>query len=225
MWISEVFHSVQGEGQFLGVPSTFIRTSGCNLRCTFCDTRYSSWEPEGSEWSIEALLKEVQENGFEHIVITGGEPLLVPDVVLLTQELKKLDHVVTIETAGTVFMPVEADLMSISPKRGNSTPVGTNWEERHEQRRHRPAVLHRLLLEYHYQLKFVIDQPEDISDVEQYLREFPEVRPDHVYLMAQGTDVAALKSREAWMEPAADSRGWKVTPRLHVELFGNTRGT
>jgi 7-carboxy-7-deazaguanine synthase len=225
MWISEVFHSIQGEGQFVGVPSTFIRTSGCNLRCSFCDTRYSSWEPEGSEWSIESLLQEVQDHGHEHVVLTGGEPLLVPDVVPLTNELKRLGRIITIETAGTIFRPVAADLMSISPKRTNSTPWGTNWEARHEQRRHRPEVLRQLLAGYRYQLKFVIDKPADVTDIDEYLLEFPEVLPENIYLMPQGTDVESLKSREVWLAPLAKSRGWKITPRLHVELFGNTRGT
>lgn len=209
----------------MGVPSTFIRISGCNLRCWFCDTRYSSWEPEGAEWSLDKLAGEVIGGGNEHVVITGGEPLLVPELVELTQRLRDLGKTITIETAGTVFQPVDADLMSISPKRANSSPVGTNWEQRHEQRRHRPDVLRQLMTEYAYQLKFVIDQPDDLCDVEEFLSEFPNVNRESVYLMAQGTDIAALKQREAWIHPAAAERGWKVTPRLHVELFGNTRGT
>lgn len=225
MWISELFHSVQGEGLYLGTPSTFIRTSGCNLRCWFCDTRYSSWEPEGREWSIEQLMHEVSQGGNEHVVITGGEPLLLPELVPLSAALAELGKFITIETAGTVYQPVTAHLMSISPKRANSTPHGTPWAERHEQRRHRPAVLSQLLSNFPYQLKFVIDQPADIDDVQQFLGEIPEIDPSRVFLMAQGVEVQELKQREAWMQEEANSRGWRITRRLHVELFGNTRGT
>lgn len=209
----------------VGVPSTFIRTSGCNLRCWFCDTPYTSWEPEGSEWSFDALLQEVIAGGNEHVVITGGEPMLVGELSAFTTQVKALGKVITIETAGTVYQQLEADLLSISPKRANSTPLGTAWANRHESRRHRLDVLARLMAEYSYQLKFVIDQPGDVDDVLVFLNEFPGIDPQRVYLMAQGTDVQSLKAREQWMRPLAVRNNWNVTPRLHIERFGNRRGT
>ncbi|MCA8995673.1 MAG: 7-carboxy-7-deazaguanine synthase QueE [Planctomycetaceae bacterium] len=225
MWISEIFESVQGEGRWVGVPSGFIRTSGCNLRCVFCDTPYTSWEPEGTECSIEELLGQISGYRAEHMVLTGGEPMLVPELVPLTQELKRRNWTITIETAGTVFRPVVSDLMSISPKLKNSIPVGTSWETRHDQRRHRPAIIRQLIQEYDYQLKFVIDQREDLTEVEVYLSEFPEIRSENVYLMPQGTEQSELASKLEWLRDEAANRGWQVTPRLHIELFGNTRGT
>lgn len=225
MLISEVFHSVQGEGRYVGVPSVFIRTSGCNLRCSFCDTPYTSWQPEGEPRSVDSLLEQVAGWNCEHVVVTGGEPLLVADLVELTHRLHDQGRFITIETAGTVYLPVACDLMSISPKRANSTPTGTAWADRHEGRRHRPDIIRRLTSEFSFQLKFVIDQPADLDDVADWLREFPEVPPECVWLMPQGTDAAALRTRLEWMRPAAAVRGWSVTPRLHIELFGNTRGT
>jgi len=225
MWISEVFESVQGEGRYLGVPSGFIRTSGCNLRCWFCDTPYTSWQPEGTERSIESLIEEISEYRADHMVLTGGEPLLVPDLIPLSQALKDRGAVITVETAGTVFRPVVADLMSISPKLTNSIPKDSNWEARHDQRRHRPDVIRQLTTEYDYQLKFVIDRPEDLNEVDAYLDEFPQLLPEKVYLMPQGVEPEVIGPKMDWLNSAAQQRGWNVTPRLHIELFGNTRGT
>ncbi|WP_437203149.1 7-carboxy-7-deazaguanine synthase QueE [Planctomicrobium sp. SH664] len=225
MWISEVFESVQGEGRWLGVPSGFIRSSGCNLRCWFCDTPYTSWQPEGSERSLESLLEEVSHYRAQHIVLTGGEPLLVPDLVPLSQELSARGYTITIETAGTVFRPVVADLMSISPKLSNSTPRDSSWSARHDQRRHRPDVIRQLTQNYDYQLKFVIDTPADLQEVERYLEEFPHLNAEQVYLMPQGVEAEIVTPKLEWLKDAAALRGWQVTPRLHIELFGNTRGT
>ena len=225
MWISEVFRSVQGEGQFAGTDSLFIRTSGCNLRCTFCDTPYTSWQPEGTERSLESLADQVKKLECEHVVITGGEPLLVPDVVPLTTLLRKRGHFVTIETAGTVWQDVAVELMSISPKLQNSIPVATGWEERHNARRDRPNVIRRMLEAYRVQFKFVVDQPEDIVEVGKYVDRFEHLRSDQVFLMPQGTDAESIRAKTLWIREAATRRGWRVSPRLHIELFGNTRGT
>ena len=224
MLIAEIFHSIQGEGRYTGTASVFVRTSGCNLRCWFCDTPYTSWNPEGTAYSVEAILAEVARYNCPHVVLTGGEPMLVPDLVELTQELARSGAFVTIETAGTVDLPVVADLMSISPKLRNSTPVGDEWAARHDERRHAPEVIRRLILDYPYQLKFVIDRPDDVADVEQWLTEFPEVAAENVYLMPQATTAEALREQSAWVQRAAMERGWQFSPRLHVEMFGNRRG-
>jgi 7-carboxy-7-deazaguanine synthase len=225
MRIAEVFTSIQGEGRWIGVPSVFLRVSGCNLRCSFCDTPYTSWAPEGEDWSLDRLVDHVAGESCEHVVITGGEPMLFAELVDLTRRLRALGRVITIETAGTVDLAVTADLMSISPKRANSVPsANSGWRERHEQRRHAPAVMRRLLSDYDYQLKFVIDRPEDVEDVEQYLQALGEVDPGRVFLMPQTTDAADHASRCAWLGPVAESRGWRLSRRLHIELFGHRRG-
>lgn len=225
MLISEVFHSLQGEGRHAGVPSVFVRTSGCNLRCWFCDTPYTSWRPEGEERSVESLVAQVRAFDCRHVVVTGGEPLLVREVVELTERLKALGHSLTVETAGTVYLPVLADLMSISPKRANSTPRDSDWAARHDERRHRPDVIRRLIAEYDYQLKFVIDAPGDVADVDRYLEEFPDVTPERVYLMPQAIEREPLREKSVWIGAEAARRGWRLSQRLHIELFGNTRGT
>ena len=80
MRISEIFYSLQGEGRLIGLPSVFIRTSGCNLRCVWCDTPYTSWQPEGRSYPIEKIIREVEKYPARHVVITGGEPLLAPEL-------------------------------------------------------------------------------------------------------------------------------------------------
>src|SRR5689334_21224160 len=84
--ISEIFYSVQGEGILTGVPSVFVRLSGCNLRCTWCDTPYTSWDPQGAQMTQGEILNEVQRHGASHVVVTGGEPMLFDSVVELTRE-------------------------------------------------------------------------------------------------------------------------------------------
>src|SRR5215210_855511 len=102
MKLAELFYSIQGEGKLAGVPSAFVRASGCNLRCTWCDTPYASWDPEGDDSSIEQILQRVRELGGKHTVITGGEPMIMPAVVELCAALREAGQHVTMETAATV---------------------------------------------------------------------------------------------------------------------------
>ncbi len=224
MRIAEIFHSIQGEGQFTGTPTVFVRTTGCNLRCWFCDTKYTSWEPEGTHIAWQTVLDETRQYECEHVVVTGGEPLLQPDVVPLTHALQEHGHYVTVETAGTVDRPVHADLMSISPKLANSTPKTGRWSIRHKRLRDNAAVVARFVADYTYQLKFVIDEPDDLNDVLEYLSRFPNVASDKVWLMPQCTTREQLDSRMAWLEGEAERLGFQLSPRLHIELFGNMRG-
>lgn len=230
MRIAEIFRSIQGEGRHAGTESVFVRTTGCNLRCWFCDTDYTSWQPEGFQRDWRDVLAEVSASACEHVVVTGGEPLLQPDVVPLTRALGAAGHVVTVETAGTVYRPVHADLMSLSPKLSNSTPWSDSrpeaaaWAERHERRRCEAAVLERLLDEFAYQLKFVIDRPDDLPEVVEWLARFPRVSPEAVFLMPQARAAEELREKSIWLEEAASRHGWRVSPRLHIELFGNVRG-
>src|SRR5688572_27987629 len=123
MKISELFYSIQGEGKLIGVPSVFVRASGCNLRCTWCDTPYASWDPDGEEIAVDEIVRRVAQHEASHVVVTGGEPMIMPDVVELCDALKSHGHHVTIETAATVYKPaIKLDLASLSPKLSNSTP-------------------------------------------------------------------------------------------------------
>ncbi len=229
MRIAEIYPSIQGEGLLTGRESVFIRTSGCNLRCWFCDTPYTSWAPEGDDLSVAEILERIAEwNGVEHVVVTGGEPMLHSELAPLTAALRAQGRHITIETAGTLDLTVACDLMSISPKRANSTPSAARdprWHVRHERERHVPDVVRRLLGRHPYQLKFVIDTPADLADVDAYLGELPEVDRDRVLLMPQGTTVEELAQRAAWLAPYCAEHGLGYCPRKHIEWFGFTRGT
>lgn len=224
--IAEIFHSIQGEGEFAGTPSVFVRTTGCNLRCWFCDTPYTSWQPEGPRRDWRDVLRDVLAFETTHVVLTGGEPLLQPEIVPLSQALRAEGRFVTIETAGTVVRPVAADLMSISPKLSNSTPREVSrWRERHERKRLRHDAIRCLIEAAPYQFKFVIDEPADLNEVTAYLRELPQVPADRVWLMPQGVSADELAVRTTWLAPEAERLGFRLSPRRHIELFGHVRGT
>jgi 7-carboxy-7-deazaguanine synthase len=109
MWISELFYSIQGEGILSGVPSVFIRTSGCNLRCVWCDTPYTSWKAEGDHRSLDEIMEYVTQHSTGHVVLTGGEPMIAPETPDLTRRLRFAGQHITIETAGTEYAEVECD--------------------------------------------------------------------------------------------------------------------
>ena len=230
MRIAEIFSSRQGEGVLTGTPSVFVRASGCNLRCWFCDTPYTSWQPEGDNWSVEQIVAEVARlrADVRHVVITGGEPMLYAELVPLCEHLKTADLHITIETAGTVDQPVACDLMSISPKLASSTPpaaIAGEWTGRHERDRHQPDVIRRLIADYEYQLKFVIDTPADCEAVQQWLAEFPQADRSRVLLMPQGIELTTLGQMASWLEPYCEQHGFVFCPRKHIEWYGATRGT
>ena len=226
MRIAEIFYSIQGEGMLSGVPSVFVRTSGCNLRCTWCDTPYTSWKPEGQEMPLDAILAEAGRHEATHVVVTGGEPMIVEEIVPLTRALKNSGLHVTIETAGTVHQPVACDLMSISPKLANSTPrerEGGRWAAQHDRLRYQPGVLKKLMTEYAYQLKFVVAAPEDLEEIENILRETGADR-GRVVLMPEGTDAGTLRERGRWLADICKRERFRFGPRLHIDLYGNRRG-
>ena len=238
--ISETFVSLQGEGLLTGTRSFFIRTSGCNLRCWFCDTPYASWQPEGHMIEIESLVQQAVQSGCDHVVLTGGEPMLPAGCVDLVGMLRSEGLHVTIETAGTVYRPLTADLMSISPKLAGSGPEhqaepehqaskqqlsGSHWSVRHEQTRWRPDVIAKLIQSaIDYQIKFVVDAP---TDFEQCLAAVAalEIPSDHVWIMPQAIDIATLDRQSRWLAPRTSAAGYRYCDRMHVRWYGNRRGT
>jgi len=226
MKISEIFYSVQGEGMLAGTPSVFVRTSGCNLRCTWCDTPYTSWAPEGTTMGPARVVEEVRRHPSAHVVVTGGEPMIQKEIVELTHQLRDAGLRITIETAGTVLAPVLCDLMSISPKLANSTPADREegrWAIAHQRLRWQPEVIRALMAGYSYQLKFVIAAPEDIEEVEQMI-DTVEADRSRVVLMPEGTEAETLMERGRWLVEICKERGYRFSPRLHVMLWGNRRG-
>ena len=229
MRIAEIFHSIQGEGLLAGVPSIFIRTSGCNLRCHWCDTPYASWKPEGPEMSVEEILKKLTEWNCDHVVLTGGEPMIAPDLPELATALKKQKKHITIETAGTILPnSIPCDLASISPKLSNSTPSPERdpaWAKKHEATRLQPEVISEWIRKYPFQLKFVVSSENDLVEIKNLLSCLPPVPSDRILLMPEGIDVKALSTRSPWLVDICKREGFRFCPRLQIELFGHTRGT
>jgi 7-carboxy-7-deazaguanine synthase len=283
MRIAEIFRSLQGEGLLTGAESVFVRTSGCNLRCRYCDTPYASWTPEGDDLSTAEILDRIdrlcespppefvdqivggvsrrrldrktgtevvvgkshlagntfsrqpppspwlpvdKDNSVRHVVLTGGEPMLFAEIIPLSTALYAAGRHVTIETSGTLYLPVACHLMSISPKLSNSTPrpeQDPRWSWRHTLQRHAPDVIRRLAAEYDCQFKFVIDTADDCREVEAYLSELPEIRRHPILLMPQGVAAAVLEEKARWLIPYCESRGWTFCPRRQIEWFGAER--
>ena len=245
MRIAEIFHSIQGEGLLAGVPSVFVRTSGCNLRCHWCDTPYASWKPEGPEMSVEQILQKVADWDCHHVVLTGGEPMIAPELPKLAAALRKAGKHITIETAATVPPTgIACDLASLSPKLSNSTPSAERdpaWAKKHEATRLQPEVITEWIKNYDFQLKFVVSSEKDLAEIKDLLfrlepfvapplqrvrsEEGPLVTFHRVLLMPEGINSKTLASRSPWLVDICKREGFRFCPRLQIELFGHQRGT
>jgi 7-carboxy-7-deazaguanine synthase len=230
MLVSEIFHSLQGEGELTGVPSVFVRASGCNLRCAWCDTPYASWNPEGEPRAVGEIVAEVIRYPARHVVLTGGEPMIAKDQPELAAALKDLGYHLTIETAATVAPAgIACDLASLSPKLLNSAPDPVQhaaWRKRHEATRWQPEVVRAWIDAYAYQFKFVVARPADVDELEGMLAKLGREIPAHkVMLMPEATTLERMRDRAGWLGELCKARGYRYAHRLHIELYGNKRGT
>jgi 7-carboxy-7-deazaguanine synthase len=224
MVVNEIFYSLQGEGKLAGVPSVFIRLAGCPLRCRWCDTKYA-W-PADSGKSMEPLeiLEAISSYQTTFVVITGGEPMVHEGIGELIQLLHQRDYHLTIETAGIEYIPdLPVNLMSISPKLSNAFP--DNPEQAAEQRHCCDVeTLNRLIKAYDYQLKFVVDQPQDLVEIADCLTRLTGVDPDKVYLMPQATTPKEYLEKSRWLADYCLQTGFAFSPRLQVMLWPGQRG-
>ena len=222
---SELFYTIQGEGKLIGAPSVFFRTSYCNLRCVWCDTPYTSWNPENKDISIPEAVKAITQYGCKHIVITGGEPFIQAKALMeLCQMLDRQGHHITIETNATVFAPVSAHLISMSPKLRNSNPnPDDRYFRRHERGRICPDVIRKFLDQYECQVKFVVDQPEDLEEIRALQTEIG-IPAETIMLMPQGTTPDELQPKQEWLVEVCKEYGYRYSPRVHVDIWGNRRG-
>lgn len=240
--INELFYSLQGEGALAGVPSVFVRTSGCNLRCWFCDSYHTSWEPTHAWMDIDRIVEEVAvHETADHVVVTGGEPLIHDETVRLLERLDDRGYHVTVETNGTVFREAPIDLASISPKLASSTPTAERdpaggdaapggWTDRHERDRIDLEALAALVDAYEYQLKFVVADEGDLPEIRALLADVREaasapVPDDRVLLMPEGATRERLEERRERVAALAMEHGFRYTPRLHVDLWNDAPET
>ncbi|MDA1192538.1 MAG: 7-carboxy-7-deazaguanine synthase QueE, partial [Candidatus Poribacteria bacterium] len=236
---SELFYSIQGEGVLVGTPSVFFRTSYCNLRCAWCDTPYTSWEPEDNDITVDEAFERIHAYGCRHVVITGGEPFIQgEELAALCERLDAAGHHITIETNATVFEPVRAHLISMSPKLANSIPLspfplqgkirkGSDKTDGmvavHDAKRINLKVIRRFLAEYDCQVKFVIDAPDDLKEAQRLIDAVP-IPVETVVLMAQGITPREIQPKMEWLAEVCKETGFRLSPRLHVDLWGTKRG-
>jgi 7-carboxy-7-deazaguanine synthase len=179
--------------------------------------------------SVDEIVSRVTAFGARHVVLTGGEPLIMPEIETLCDALHALGHHLTVETAATVFKLLSIDLASMSPKLSNSTPYdreGGRFARAHEAIRLNASVLQRFIdTSPAFQLKFVVSSAKDLDEVDAVLAALTGWQADDVLLMPEGTDAATLDARSSWLTQVCMARGFRYCPRLHIYLYGNTRNT
>ena len=222
----ETFHSLQGEGVTLGTPTVFLRLALCNLRCAWCDTKYTwDWEHYDHEREVVALsLPEVERlilrYGCPHLVITGGEPLLQQTSLLpLCRALKSRGFFIEVESNGTLTPGEElAGLVAqwnISPKTSNS---GNSVEAREV------ADTLRFFsgLQNAY-FKFVVDREDDLLEIEGLAATY-QLPKERIVLMPQATSAETLLEKSRWLSAHCLTGGYRFSTRLHILLWGDKRG-
>ena len=231
----EIFASLQGEGPSAGMPVAFVRLSRCNLACTWCDTAYT-WRWEGDNrphrddkvferkanqvtMEVADVAERIAALGQKRLVITGGEPLL--QAGKLAELLNLLPDIsVEIETNGTIAAPARLDIRvdqyNVSPKLAHSgnDPELALIPERLDAYATDPRAF----------FKFVIAEPADVEEVLALKRRY-RFRPGQVFLMPEGTDSATLREREQWLSEMCLQHGFRMSDRLHIHLYGDSRGT
>lgn len=231
----EIFASVQGEGPSAGTPVAFVRLSRCNLACRWCDTPYT-WHFEGDDrphrdgatfdrranqvtLEVADVAARIRALGQKRLVVTGGEPILQPGP--LAELLEDLDDMtVEIETNGTTKAPprldIRIDQYNVSPKLAHSG----NPAELAQL----PERLAAYAADPRAWFKFVIGEPGDVAEVLDLQRGYA-IPSGRIFLMPEGTDSATLRAREKWLVPLCLEHGFRMSDRLHIHLFGDTRGT
>lgn len=224
MVINELFYSVQGEGKLAGVPSVFIRLAGCPLRCKWCDTQYALDTGAGKELALEQILEQIRAYPTRFAVVTGGEPMVHAEIGELVTMLRSKSYHVTVETAGIEYIDaLQTDLMSISPKLTNSLPE--SGDKTHNPHRHfAPDVLRQLIATYDYQLKFVVDMPDDLNEIAECLGQLGQVDPYKIFLMPQAKQLEEYLEKSRWLADYCLQTGFAFSPRLQVMLWPGQKG-
>ena len=226
MKIIEIFYSLQGEGFLAGVPSVFVRLSGCPLRCRWCDTKYAWSKQAGRRYSTDQIVQAVQLWPCRFVVITGGEPMVDPDLPQVVGELKAAGKHITIETAGIAYIPdMPCDLMSISPKLSNSVPDEAKLAAIHRNSKLDLAVLDELIDNYNYQLKFVVDSEADLPEIEETLKNLANADREKIMLMPQAATRQELLAKSPMVAELCKRAGCTFGQRLQVLLWNNQKGT
>lgn len=209
MQVSEIFFGIQGEGINLGLPAIFLRLSGCNLRCSFCDTTYSQDPLSGKKMAIPQIIKHIKKYPSKHLVITGGEPLLQQEELLkLLPKLK--NYFIEVETNGTISPLINkyVNQYNCSPKLKNSGQT---------------SILKKFPKTKTY-YKFVVDKKSDIKEIKAFIKKH-KIDKENVILMPQGTKKSEIEKRSKWLIEICKKENFRFTTRLHIILFNGKRKT
>jgi len=236
MRVNEIFYSLQGEGMLVGTPSVFVRLAGCPFRCRWCDTAYAWDFAAGQDLDGGQIAEQVNLWSGRFVVLTGGEPMTGPDLAVrpglvdLSRRLHAAGKHITVETSGVLFVPdLACDLMSISPKLTNAAsprPEGPLRvrAETHQADRLDLETIRRLIHAFPYQLKFVVESPEDIEEVRQVLGQLGDLDPARIMLMPQASTAEELLRKSPAIAEVCKQTGLRFGPRLHLLLWGRQRG-
>jgi 7-carboxy-7-deazaguanine synthase len=220
MVVNEIFHSIQGEGLLAGTPSVFTRLAGCPVGCVWCDTKYAWDANDGEELPIPEIVNRIVHWPCRFVVITGGEPIVNPELPDLAKALKERNKHITIETAGIKFVAgLACDLMSISPKLSNSVQAGEET----------PAIqylssLKQLIRRYPYQFKFVVDSPDDLPEIQRTIEQIGGVSAEKVMLMPQAKKRDELIAKSPMVAELCRETGYVFCQRLHILLYDGVKG-
>ena len=222
MVVNEIFHSIQGEGLLAGTPSVFIRLAGCPVGCEWCDTKYAWDANEGEELPIPEIVNRIVQWPSRYVVITGGEPMVNPQLPDLARVLKERNKHITIETAGIKFVAgLACDLMSVSPKLSNSVQAGGASPALQLQYL---SSLKQLISHYPYQLKFVVDSPDDLPEIQQAVEQIEGVSAEKVMLMPQAKKRDELIAKSPMVAEMCRETGYVFCQRLHILLYDGAKG-
>ena len=222
----EIFKSIQGEGANIGKPCVFLRLSGCNLKCAWCDTKYTwdwdkyNYEDEVVQLPVKKLIDDITSLHCQHIVITGGEPLLQQKpLVKLTTHLSQIGFFIEVETNGTIS-PIGSlantiNQWNVSPKLANS--------ENDIRHGYSLAVLNDFMAFEKSYLKFVLKDPDDCNEVVNIVNRLG-ISPNRVYLMPEGTTREEISRKSAWITELCLLHGYNFTTRAHILIWGDKRG-
>ena len=222
MKVNEIFNSYQGEGINIGVPTTFVRLSGCNFRCTFCDTLYALDE-EGKEYTPSNLALEINKisslGKTQNICITGGEPLIQKkSLEELVETLHNQNHFIEIETNGSIF-PSDKLFDYV-----NQWNVSFKMENSGMKERYNPETIKKWSQKSKEQdniyFKFVVEKGSDLIELESFVIKYALPR-NQVILMPEGIDRETIIKRTKWL--MGRPLGYRIIPRLHIIVYGNER--
>ncbi|MDP6303005.1 MAG: 7-carboxy-7-deazaguanine synthase QueE [Candidatus Nitrosopelagicus sp.] len=225
MQVNEIFKSIQGEGPNFGKPAIFLRTAQCNLKCTWCDTKYTwdwknyDFQKEVKEMTTDEVKDAISALEIKHLVITGGEPLLQQDDLADLLSFLKPDFYVEVETNCTILpnkmLTDLVDQWNVSPKTKNS---GNPLElcENNE-------CYYFFANQKNCFFKYVVENETDIPEIKKFVTKYkiPEKR---VQLMAQASTKEEISMREKSISELAKSHNFEFSPRLHVAMWGSQRG-